>query len=283
MLFRSIPTDALEEENGQNYVYLLQENVLTRTNIEIGKRTLNYVEVIDGIIEGAKISRKVTGTPVNKNDISVATKEAFEDTVNLEVATKYYPNTKEEWNSYENATIEEIYVNVDQVVKKGDPILKIIRNGSKARLEECEEEKNNLIKTYYKKREVIKKENNNIAKYELELLELQYNYDLKQINKRIQQAQEEIGELIFYAPFKGKITTIISSDMIGKRMKLNGRLYSIIDEKESIIKVIDENSALHNNGQIIINNVAQDSVKSNVLIANRNITSVMSKDRKSVV
>jgi HlyD family secretion protein len=58
----NIPREALHSENGQNYVYRVQNGTLRRVNVKIGQVNLTKVEILGGLKEGDVVALGNTGT-----------------------------------------------------------------------------------------------------------------------------------------------------------------------------------------------------------------------------
>jgi HlyD family secretion protein len=58
----NIPREALHSENGQPYVYRVEDGALRRVRVEIGHVTLTQVEILGGLKEGDVLALGNTGT-----------------------------------------------------------------------------------------------------------------------------------------------------------------------------------------------------------------------------
>ena len=65
----TIPIEALFDEGGTSFVYLVEDGMLARTEVEIGTLTETSVEVVSGVAEGDTVALSgavelVDGMPV---------------------------------------------------------------------------------------------------------------------------------------------------------------------------------------------------------------------------
>jgi HlyD family secretion protein len=61
----TVPREALHSENGQNYVFKLQNGTLRRTPVKVGAINLTEVQVISGLAEGDVVALSTTnGEPL---------------------------------------------------------------------------------------------------------------------------------------------------------------------------------------------------------------------------
>lgn len=274
----SVAPDALFQENGEYFVYLLQDGKKIRQSVTPGVHTKNAIEITEGIEEGDMIYYPVNDMPGNSYSLQTLKEEEF-------VLVKKYDQTKVRQPAGVNvlvkpeaAVLKELLVKNGDAVQEGDTLAVLSTEEGGSRLEEYGMELSELENAYNFQRAIDEKEADKKQKrmeamvrnktegtleykrlaleykklqLQMELAADEYAYQTKSILEREEEDREKAGVIEVKAPAAGKVTELVSSAE-GYSIPKDTLLCRIADEGFSCIMMYAEGEIIPTQGTVTI-------------------------------
>jgi multidrug efflux pump subunit AcrA (membrane-fusion protein) len=233
-----VAPDSLFSENGEYFVYVLENGQKIKKSVTPGIHTVNEVEIEEGLMEGENVYYPINDMPGNKHTIEKAKESTFE------IVKKYDQTNTKQTSSLrvlvkpENAVLQELKVKNGMEVAKGDTIAILSAGEGESRNEAYMQELEELKASYVFQRTLDNKEAGkrekrisamienktqntfeykktvqelNKIKLSMEMEDARYQYETETLKRNIEKAGEQSGVIEVKAEAAGIVTEVTAS------------------------------------------------------------------------
>ncbi|WP_342756831.1 hypothetical protein [Kineothrix sedimenti] len=230
--------DSLFSENGEYFVYVLENGQKIKRSVTPGIHTVNAVEIEEGLEGGENIYYPISDMPGNKHTIEKTQKSTFEivkkyDQTNMKQTAALRVLVKPE-----AAVLQELKVKNGMEIAQGDTIAILAADEGESMKEAYAQELEELKASYDFQRTLDNKEADkrqkrisamienktentfeykktvqelNKIKLSMELEDARYQYEAEKLNRNIDKAGEQSGIIEVKAPGAGIVTEVTAS------------------------------------------------------------------------
>ncbi|MDO4316575.1 MAG: hypothetical protein Q4C48_00060 [Lachnospiraceae bacterium] len=271
----TVPTEAIESENGRNYVNIYKNGNLERREVELGQSSLNRTEITEGIQEQEQVF-------VAKNRESYSAKPETVQAQRGDFVREYKMTGAERHAAWlgvlENkvpGTIKELLIqNVSEVcVEEGQALYVITADISDVDVAQAQLDLKNAQKEYDKQtaqyeeqiknqkaliKEITDKTEKELAQSDLEAMQQEYDQYVEEGTENLKTLAERAEN---FAEWQGKDVTVyaeqdcvvesFSSLRVGSELAENDFICNLLDDNTFTIRVNDPEGQLHYGQKLI--------------------------------